>query len=144
MNSLKPLFSHPYFQALSADQEIRLLEAYWDGIRESCRPPFDGDANDYTLQKGIGVTAMHELLPTVIEHVRSHGHSVFDSEAYQSLIEPVLSDLNGDNKDGENVSGPEFWMTAPLGGAAGSYSSSAGKRVLVAKLRALLPALEAE
>lgn len=144
VNSLKNLHGHGYFSALSLDQQVRLLDAYWSGIRRACREPFDGEIEDYTLQKGIGVTAMHELLPLVIEHIRSSGGSVFDVDAYAKLMAPVLSELSGENKDSEPVSGGDFWRTAPLGGAAGSYSSSAGKRVLVAKLKALLPEMEVE
>jgi DGQHR domain-containing protein len=142
--SLRPLLVSPYFAALSTQQQVKVLDAYWQGIRETCREPFDNEADNYALQKGIGVTAMHELLVTVIEHVRSKGESAFDANAYRIVMESVLANLDGDNRDGENVSGSDFWLTAPLGGAAGSYSSSAGKRVLIAKLRQLLPRMEAE
>jgi len=144
ISSLKPLTRSPYFSALNDEQKYRLIESYWEGIRAACREPFDGDSNDYTLQKGIGVNTMHEVLVLVIEHLRSNGESVFDSDAYARVLSPVLDGLEGDNKDGENVSGPDFWLTAPMGGAAGSYSSSAGKRVLSAKLRRLLPEMEVE
>lgn len=144
VSSLKPLLKSPYFIALSAEQRFRLVEAYWLGIREACRDPFDQDPDDYALQKGVGVNAMHDLLALVIEHIRSAGRSTFDKDAYRQIMSPVLETLDGDNKDGENVSGADFWLTAPLGGAAGSFSSSAGKRVLAAKLRRLLPEMEAE
>lgn len=134
----------PYFQRLSRDNRLKVLEAYWQGIRESLREPFDGDHNRYALQKGIGVNAMHELLVQVIEHVRSAGESVFDAQAFRAVLEPVLTDLDGDNTKGENVTGADFWLIAPLGGAAGTYSSSAGKRVLRAKLRTALPELDVE
>ena len=108
------------------------------------REPFDGNPNDYALQKGIGVAAMHDLLVAVIEHVRSTGGSVFDATAYQQIATTVLSELEGENTNGEPVSGAEFWLSASFGGAAGSYSSSAGKRVLFAKLRSVLPEQEIE
>ena len=143
--SLRPLLvGSAFFSALSLMQQVKLLDAYWHGIREVMRPPFDGDPNDYALQKGVGVAAMHDLLVAVIEHVRSAGDSVFDSAAFRQIMTSVLSDLEGENTDGEPVSGPEFWLSAKLGGAAGSYSSSAGKRVLFAKLRSGLPELEVE
>lgn len=145
VSSLKPLLiSSPFCATLSRVQRVKLLDAYWQGIREALREPFDGNPNEYALQKGIGVTAMHDLLVNVVEHVRSAGESVFDERAYFRVMEPILAGLDGDNTAGENVSGADFWLTAPLGGAAGSYSSSAGKRVLLAKLRSALPALEVE
>ncbi len=150
VGSLKQLVTSPFFSALSTDQQVRILDAYWMAVREVVREPFQGDPdsgtspNDYALLKGVGVMVMHQMLLTVLEHVRSSGGSVFDPAAYQRFVEPVLTRLSGDNQDGEPVEGVDFWLTAPLGGAAGSYSSSAGKRVLIAKLRSLLPTIEIE
>ena len=143
--SLRPLLvGSPFFGTLSLDQQVRLLDAHWKGIREAMRDPFDGNPNDYALQKGIGVAAMHDILVAVIEHVRSTGESVFDATAFQKIMTVVLSELEGENTDGEPVSGADFWLSASLGGAAGTYSSSAGKRVLFAKLRSALPEQEVE
>ncbi|HEX8625822.1 MAG TPA: DGQHR domain-containing protein [Allosphingosinicella sp.] len=145
ITSLKNLLSlSPFFMKLNHDQKVQIIEAYWTGIKRALREPFDGRPDDYALQKGIGVTAMHEILPTVIEIIRSEGGSVLEPDAYRDIMGPVLESLSGDNTSGENVSGAEFWLTAPKGGAAGSFSSSAGKRVLFAKLRALLPELAVE
>lgn len=144
VNSLKPALSSPFFKGLSEDQQVKLLESYWQGIRAICREPFDAQVENYALQKGVGVTAMHDLLVTVIEHIRSSGNSVFDADAYARIMEPVLTNLDGDNLQSENVSGAAFWLTAPLGGAAGTFSSSAGRRVLLAKLTANLPRMLVE
>lgn len=153
VTSLKPLVQSRLFGSLKKDQQIKILNAFWMGVREACREPFEGsyssggeieyEPSDYTLLKGIGVTAMHELLVTVIEIVRSRGDSVFDADAYATVMEDVLQNLEGDSADGL-VSGASFWLTAPNGGAAGSFSSSAGKRVLQAKLRQHLPEIELE
>lgn len=143
--SLRPLLvNSPFYKTLSRDQRIKVLDAYWQGIRRALREPFDTNPEDYSLLKGIGVTAMHEMLVNAIEIIRNRGESVFDADAYTEVIEPVLSRLEGDNTEGENVRGADFWLNSKLGGAAGSYSSSAGKRVLFAKLRTLLPTLEVE
>ena len=145
VTSLKSLLTNsPVFKKVSPEKRVNIVNSYWSGIREALREPFDDDPNHYALQKGIGVTAMHEILPTVIEIVRSNGDSVFDPSAYRGVMEPVLQELGGDNVEGANVTGADFWLTAPRGGAAGSYSSSAGKRVLFAKLRALLPEIDVE
>jgi len=34
VTSLKPLLSSPYFGGLKPDQQIKVLDAYWHGIRE--------------------------------------------------------------------------------------------------------------
>lgn len=66
-----------------------------------------------------------------------------DASAYAKILEKALNRLQGENSNGEPVNGSEFWATAPAG-AAGSYSSSAGRRVLAAKIRQLLPAVHLE
>lgn len=145
VSSLKSIFtSSPLMKKLDAVQSAGLIDTYWRGIRQALRDPFDGDSNHYALQKGVGVTAMHEILPLVIEAVRSSSGSVYEPDDYETIMRPVLMELSGDNVDGEVVSGSDFWLTAPRGGAAGSFSSSAGKRVLLAKLINLLPEPELE
>jgi hypothetical protein len=56
----------------------------------------------------------------------------------------MFEGLDGENIEAELVRGDDFWLTAPKGGAAGSFSSSAGKRVLASKLRQALPESELE
>jgi len=144
VTSLQPLVNSPFFGTLSLEQRVKLLDAYWLAIRETMRPLFDGDPNDHAVQKGVGVAAMHDLLVAAIEHVRSTGDSVFDAGAYRPITDKVLLSIEGENINGEPVSGQDFWLVAKRGGAAGSYSSGAGKRVLFAKLRAALPDLEVQ
>ena len=140
VSSLRMLLTNsPFFKTLNHEQRLKILNAYWRGIRKSLPLAFDQDPDQYSLQKGIGVTALHDLLLSVIEIVRNSGESVFDEDAYATIMLPVLDRLAGDNVDGENVDGAEFWLNQKLGGAAGAYSSSSGRRVLIAKLRALLP-----
>lgn len=145
VSSLRPLLmGSPFFQTLNREQRVKVLSAFWQGVRLAMREPFDGEKADYSLQKGIGVAAMHEVLVNVIELVRMKGGSVFDQDAYVEIMEPVLMNLEADNVSGDTVRGADFWFNAKLGGAAGSFSSSAGKRVLFAKLRTLLPAITVE
>ena len=99
------------------------------------------DPQKYTLQKATGVAAMHTLLITLLELVRSKGQSVVDPDSYAHALPDSLLKLEGDTRDGEPARGADFWL-AGAGGAAGSYSSNAGRRVLVSKLRAQLPELE--
>jgi hypothetical protein len=64
------------------------------------------------------------------------------TEAFTEIMRGPLEELQGDDGLGAPVSGVDFWRGAPQG-AAGSYSSSAGRRVLLAKIHQLLPDLEA-
>lgn len=142
VTSLKPLLASPYFGRLRNEQQIKVLDAYWHGIREVLRPAFDAP-EDYTVQKGVGVLVMHAIFPHVLECVRNRGLSTIEPEAYGSVMDGALNQLQGENNSGEPVTGTDFWASAPRG-AAGSYSSSAGRRVLVAKIQQLLPTIEAE
>jgi hypothetical protein len=121
---------------------LKVLNAYWQGIREVMRTAFD-DPDNYAIQKGVGVIVMHLVLPNVLECVRGAGAMPTDASAYAKILEEPLSRLQGENGNGEPVNGMEFWASAPSG-AAGSYSSSAGRRVLAAKIRQLLPPVNLE
>ena len=96
-----------------------------------------------SLQKSVGLQAMHALLVTVLEYVRSVGDSVIELSSYKKALKTALLELEGDTSRGEVVRGGNFWLAGPRG-AAGSFSSNAGRRVLIAKLRALLPQIEVE
>lgn len=142
VSSLKPVLSSPFFSRLKVDQQIRVLDGFWEGVREVLRPAFDDPAN-YSVQKGVGVITLHTLLPEILELVRGEGNSPQDPASYVELLARPLTGLQGENATGDAVSGMDFWRAAP-NGAAGSYSSSAGRRVLLAKIRMLLPQLELE
>jgi len=137
VSSLKPVLGSPYFSRLKGDQQIRVLEAFWEGIRNVLRDAFD-HPTDYSLQKGVGVIVMHTLMPEVLELVRDRGLSTTDPEAFEAILEETLTKTSGETAKGDVVEGVEFWA-AGAEGAAGQYSSSAGRRVLIAKLRNRLP-----
>ena len=86
---------------------------------------------------------MHALLMSVLEHVRSTGDSVLEPASYRKALRRTLLALEGDNSEGELVKGTDFWRAGPSG-AAGSFSSNAGRRVLIAKLKSSLPEVEVE
>jgi DGQHR domain-containing protein len=140
--SLKPLLSSPFFGRMNIEQQIRVIEAYWEGIRNVIREAFD-DPAEFSVQKGVGVTVLHVLLPEVVELIRDKGLSPTEPESYDRLLSRALTEIQGENATGEVVTGLDFWAVSPRG-AVGSYSSSAGRRVLIAKLRTLLPQLDME
>ena len=144
VNSLKQLLSSAYFGALTTPQQVKVLLEYWRGIMQVLPECFkDGAARSFTLQKATGVMTMHALLLTIIEHVRENGDSVIEAESYVQVLSEPLQELQGENHEGSVVSDSDFWL-AGAQGAAGTYSSNAGRRVLLAKLKTLLPNLTLE
>ena len=129
-------------QAVPPDGFRVVLDAYWHGIRAVLPVCFD-EPTEYAIQKSTGVMTMHTVLLSVLEHVRSGGDSVIEPGSYERVLEKPLNKLQGDSRDGGVVSGSYFWLVGP-GGAAGSFSSNAGRRVLVVKIRNLFPNLEIE
>jgi DGQHR domain-containing protein len=138
VNSFRPLLTMPYFgHTITEDNQLKIVDAYWRGIQRVLPECFEAP-EDYSLQKSIGVQAMHQVLLTVLEYLRSEGQYVTDPESYEGALGAALRDLEGTNRNGDPVSGSDFWRVG-ADGAAGSYTSNAGRRVLVAKIRALLP-----
>lgn len=140
VTSLKPLFDSPYFGALQVEQQLKILDAFWEGVRATMRPAFD-DPKSFAIQKGVGVNALHALLVHVLELVRAKGWSVIDPDSYGKIMEEPLKNIEGDDATGSPVIGLDFWRAGPTG-AAGTYSGSAGRRVLTAKLKQNLPEVE--
>ena len=142
VGSLRPLLNTPYFGALTPPNQVKILDAYWEGVAQIV-PECFVRPTEYTLQKTTGVNVMHGLLVSVLEYVRSVGRSVVEPEVYADVLGGVLPELEGDTTSGEIVRGSDFWLGSGEG-AAGSYSSNAGRRVLTAKLRGMLPPIEVE
>ncbi len=140
--SLKPLLGTPYFGAITTGNQVKILDAFWQGVREVIPEAFD-KPSDYVLQKATGVMAMHALLISLIEYVRSKGQSVIEATSYAPPLRSALLELEGDTGSGDVARGVDFWKAGP-DGAAGSFSSNAGRRVLAVKLRALLPPMDVE
>lgn len=137
VNSLRPLLASSYFGQIGVDNQVKILNAYWDGIRRAIPDAFV-DPADYTVQKSIGVAIMHHILTNILEIIRSKNGSVLNPDEYVEVISAALNDLEEISASGERVTGARFWMSGP-DGAAGMFSSSAGRRVLLARIRQRLP-----
>src|SRR5262249_47738208 len=137
VTSLKPLLSAPYFKMLTREQQVKILDSYWRALRNILLGAFD-EPESFVLQKGVGVMAMHLVLVHVLEIVKAEGLSVLEPESYERIMADALGRLQGETAMGEVVTGLDFWRGAPHGAAA-AYSSSAGRRVLVARILQLLP-----
>ncbi len=141
-NSVRGLLASSYFGQITTDNQVGILEAFWDGIRRVIPDAFV-EPESYVLQKSLGVHVMHQLLPTIIEIIRSRRGSVLDPEEYASVLREPLQEFADASPRGEMVTGAMFWKSAPEG-AAGSFSSSAGRRILVARLKGRLPKIEVQ
>ena len=137
VNSLKPVLQSAYFGRLTRGAQARVLAAYWEAQRAILPAVFD-EPQDYTLQKSVGVQVMHGIFNDVLEVVRYNQDSTTDFNGYAKVLGETLVDLSGDNRVGSQVSGEDFWLSGEHG-AAGAFSSSAGRRVLTARLRSGLP-----
>jgi DGQHR domain-containing protein len=142
VSSLKQLLATPYFGQISTENKVKILESYWAGIEEIIPDAFR-EPTEYAIQKSGGVMIMHALLVSVIELLRSLGLSVIESESYAKVLAEPLLTLEGDNAEGDISRGADFWL-AGVRGAAGSFSSNAGRRVLRARLSTNLPKIEVE
>ena len=140
--SLKGLLDTPYFGGITSENHLKILDAYWRAIHEVI-PEVFVDPKAYALQKSTGVMAMHSILISLLEYLRSKGKSTIEIESYVEPLTEMLAALQGDTTSGDVAQGPDFWKTGP-DGAAGAFSSNAGRRVLVARLKAALPAIEVE
>jgi DGQHR domain-containing protein len=138
VNSLKPLLQMAYFgHTITEDNQVKILDAFWRGLQRVLPECFE-EPTEYSLQKSTGAQTMHQLLVNVLEYLRSENQFVTDPENYEAAVRDALRDLEGTNRNGDPVTGAEFWKVG-ADGAAGSYTSNAGRRVLVAKIRSRLP-----
>jgi len=142
VSSLKPLLVTPYFGSITTANQVKVLTAFWEGV-QLVIPEVFTEPSEYVIQKSTGVQIMHGLLVSVLEYVRSTGRSVIEAPPYCDAMQEALLELEGDTSNGDVVRGADFWLAGGEG-AAGSYSSNAGRRVLTAKLRGALPAIEVE
>lgn len=129
-----------FFTDIGRDRQIKILSAYWDGIQKIIPEAFS-KPGQYSIQKGVGVRAMHGVLPNVLERVRSGRRSWFSADAYAEVLQKPLEELSGDNGHGDSVRGFAFWLTGK-DGAAATYSSGVGIRTLIDKIKKLLPPIE--
>jgi len=139
-NSLKPLLSHPYLSQITTDNQVKIIDAYWEGMRRVIPDAFR-DPEGYSIQKAVGVSALHSLLTTVLELVRARNASVLDPDEYADVLREALTELEETTPNGDKVTGADFWRAAP-DGAAGLFSSNAGRRVLIARVKQRLPKIK--
>lgn len=139
ITSLKLPLARENFNYSPATQ-VEILEAYWEGIRRVYPIAFEnGSPPLYNIQKTIGVNVFHALLPAVLPLVSP---SVTEKTVYEEVLKKTLEEVTGEQRDGQEVHGVNFWRSGPDGGS-GQYSSAIGHKNLTERLRRDLPRLEA-
>lgn len=142
VGSLRPLLGTAYFGNISRQNQVDILDTYWQGI-QAVLPGAFLEPTHHALQKSTGVQVMHQVLVAALEYVRSEGRSVVDPQSYEDTVREALEELQGDTAAGGIAAGVDFWA-AGRDGAAGSYSSNAGRRVLTARIKNSLPEIRVQ
>ncbi|MFN7141407.1 MAG: DGQHR domain-containing protein, partial [Limisphaerales bacterium] len=78
VKSLQPVLESAFFRRLNDEQRIRVLDAYWGAIKAIIPEAFS-EAEAYTIQKGVGVRVLHNILPIVVEVLKEQGVTLTDS-----------------------------------------------------------------
>ena len=142
VRSLKILLTQTaIFRSLKdTERQAQVIDAYWRAIRRVLPEAFE-EPLQYNIQKGVGVEVLHSVFPIVLDLARGTGGSIFNADSYVPLIDRALNAIEGPNGEGTPVRGEAFWLTGRRG-AAGAYTSAAGKRRLAEYLQSELPELD--
>ena len=134
VTSLKPLYTNDLFESAAVEKQVQIVDAYWKAIKKILPEAFESPEN-FGIQKQTGAVVLHSILVRVISLIngRTNG-SLYSSDDYVRFMEKPLLELEDRNGSGDLVSGSSFWY-AGFEGAAGSYSSAGGQRVLTNKIK---------
>ncbi len=136
--SLKPVLDMPLLKQASAETVAGIVNAYWCGVGKVLPEPFEGNPEEYVIQKGQGTSALHRVLPQVIEVVRAANDKLGDPDSYAKVLADLPSLSGTAVEDGRQVarSGASFWE---VGSVASGFSGDAGRRRLGMLIQSLLP-----
>ncbi len=121
-----------FFERKTLRSKLVLLDAYWQGIQLVVPEVFESP-QQYSLQKGTGVWAMHSFLHVVLLLASDKNKDLEDPKTYAEIVSNPLLKLRGISEDGQELVGPDFWLT---GGAISGYAGAGGKQKLVGMLNA--------
>lgn len=132
VESLKSILTQPYFTMQSDEHCAELIARYWEAIRRVFPEAFE-NPEEYVIQKSPGIFALNSIATYVFEMARHKGGVTVD--AIYEVVKP-LGEIDED-------SGSVFWRGDNEDGAA-QYGSQKGFKILMLKLRKLLPSLRLE
>lgn len=137
VNSLGVPLREAGLRRYEMEARIEILNAYWEGIRRVYGVAFEDRAPPlFNVQKTIGAYVFHALLPDIMLLVGS----VTDDMAYEHILRGPLNAISGETVGGDEAEGIDFWRSGSKG-ASGQYSSAAGRKNLIEKIRRELPQL---
>lgn len=138
-----------YIRSITESRECKILRAdaratfikdvfnaYWNAIGEAY-PIFFKNPKDYAIQKAIGADVWMRMWPMIVQWSSKHTgfNDLQDPKTYKKAIKEIVDNCEGEDKNGNSSSGPDFWK---VGGPIGSYSSEKGKSILVNELESYL------
>jgi DGQHR domain-containing protein len=141
VRSLRPVLEAPVFKCASAEDVATVINSYWVGISRVLPEPFAGDPSEYVIQKGVGVSTLHQILPQAVEIVRSRGHKLADPDAYADVMLGLKKLAGHAIINGKQVpcEGAKFWHSQS---AATGFSGNTGRYRLTQLLQAIMPSPE--
>ncbi len=137
ITSLKHLYQQDWFQPMSLNDQYKLLDAFWNGLKIILPACFE-EPEAYTLQRAVGTTVMHNIMGGPYMKLITQGRDFHNPNDWAEFLSPLREHSDRDRTPEENiVSGSEFWLSGSSG-AAGRYSSGAGRSNLIALFRGKL------
>ena len=139
VSSLLDVLKQMNFNSYSLEQQAKILDAYWQGIRIVYSEAFDGDNFlNYNLQKTIGAGAFHLLFPYVLQLAHQQSGAT-DKQVYANIMRNGLEGLELLDSNGDLAYGLDCWRVGKSGATA-NYSNKSGHALIAEKIRQRLPA----
>ena len=138
VRSLKPVLDMPLLKRADPLTIANVINAYWLGIGQVLPEPFEGNPEEFVIQKGQGTVALHKVLPQVVEVIRSNGGKLGEPKFYAEVMTELPTLSGAAVIDGQQVTvyGAEYWR---VGSVASGFSGDAGRRRLGLLIQSLLP-----
>lgn len=128
VESLKPILVQPFFTMQSDEKCAQYIADYWEAIRRVFPEAFISPDN-YVIQKSPGIFSLHSIATFIFEIAKSKGAVTVDT--IYEVIKPIRE---------IDEAGDDFWRSDNEDGAA-QYGSQKGFKILMLKLRKLIPEL---
>ncbi len=137
ITSLKHLYQQDWFLPKSLEDQFKLLDAFWRGVAKVLPVCFK-EPEKYTIQRAVGVTVLHNVMGITYQKLILQGRDIFNSDDWAEFLTPLATHQDTDRTAEANpVKGADFWLSGSAG-AAGKYSSGAGRTNLIALFRGKL------
>lgn len=138
VSSLLDVLKQMNFNSYSVEQQAKILDAYWQGIRIVYSEAFeDEEFLSYNLQKTVGVNVFHILFPYVLQ-IAYQRSGIVDKQVYADIMRKGLEGLELLDRNGDLTSGLDCWRVGKSG-ATGAYTNKAANRQLADQIRQFLP-----